>query len=879
MTDVGASPSGSPAGGAWPFVGREEALAEIDALASMAGVGGVIISGPAGIGKTRLADEFVRRREGERIVRLTGSPATADIPYAALAHLVLADALAAGDTTPVQVLAAVRAALGTGARTVLVADDVGWIDEASWSIVGHLLALGEAFVVGTNRTSTPLPVTFDALVRRHGFTWITPAELADGDVIATAEQYLGVPLDPRSADRLVQLCGGNPLYLRELLLQGIQSGDVAIWPSGTAWLQPDVARSSRLVEVVGERLRALGDAERSLLQLVTVVDDVGFADLERLGAVDIAVGLERQGLLRVDRVGDDHLVRPAHPLHAEVVRTTTGPIEARVQLRRAIDLVRSRPVARADDPLRIAVWQLDAGLDDIDPAALVAGARSASAAFDVSSTARLARAVERVAPSTESQTLLMNALFLLGDWDGCLEVASRPLPDVVDPTTLVMHTSLSLYSTLWGKCDVEQSMALLTSCRPRFTAMGMPMVVDYFEGFVHAHDGQPVRAAAALGDTPDMPLLQFLSAVQRAMSWVWEGQHERAVREIDAGRAFLEGGTAGTDMNTGWFALVQGLSRCALGRFDEALGIVTTAHAEVRDQRVAMLRAFLSLTAGDCLLAKGRLEDAAGWYRHAIETAGQVGVRAPTRLARSGLANIAGLRNDADAARQLLGELDAAGPDVRMMLAETAIGRARAIAALGSRADARQILREAADDLRTRGETWGALRVVVEASRLGDARWAAEQLDDLPVDRVDGAWAAALVAFVRAFNGRLAAPYRAAGEQLAAIGADLLAAEAFAAAADAERRDGNPRVAARDAARSAELAAACQGATTSLLDAGDGASLTRREREIAELAAAGLSNTDIAEKLYLSRRTVENQLQRAYTKLGVSTRSALADRL
>jgi DNA-binding CsgD family transcriptional regulator len=507
----------------------------------------------------------------------------------------------------------------------------------------------------------------------------------------------------------------------------------------------------------------------------------------------------------------------------------------------------------------------------------MAGAKSASAAFDVTSTVRLSRAVERVAPSTQSQQLLMNALFLLGDWDGCLEVAARPLPDMVDPTTLVMHTSLSLYSTLWGKCDIGQSMAFLASCRPRFTAMGMPMIVDYFEGFVHAHDGEPVKAAAVLGDTPGMPLLQFLSAVQRAIAWVWEGQHERAVREIDAGRAFLESGSSGADMNTGWFALVQGLARCALGRFDEALEIVTRAHAEVRDQRVAMLRSFLSVTAGDCLLAKGRLEDAAGWYRHAIETASQVAVKTPIRLGRSGLATIAGLRNDADGARQVLADLDAAGPDIRMMSAETAIGRARATAALGSRAEARQVARDAATDLRSRGETWGALRMIVEASRLGDARWAAEQLDDLPA--VDGPWAAAMTEYVRAFNGRLAQPYREAAEALATLGADLLAAEAFAAAADAERRDGNPRVAARDAARSAELAAACQGATTSLLDAGDGASLTRREREIAELAAAGLSNADIAEKLFLSRRTVENQLQRAYTKLGVSTRSALADRL
>jgi DNA-binding CsgD family transcriptional regulator len=860
----------------WPFVGRDDLLTELDASAARSGVGGVVISGPAGIGKTRLADEFARRHAGERIARLTGSPATVDIPYSALAHLVLNDA-ANGEATPVSILAAIRATLGDGRRTLLLADDVGWIDEASWSIVGHLLALGEVFVVGTNRIGTALPITLDALARQHGFTWITADALGDDDVIAAAEGYLGVPLDPRAAGRLAGLCAGNPLYLRELLLQGVDSGGVRIWPSGTAWFEPDVGHASRLVELVGDRLRGLGDAERSLMQLVTVVDDLSVDDLDRIGALDTAVTLERHGLLRVDVVAGAQLLRPAHPLHAEVIRATTGPIEARGQFRRAIDLVRSRPVARADDELRIAMWQLDAGIDGVDPAALVAGAKAASAAFDVASTVRLARAVERVAPSTESQQLLMNALFLLGDWDGCLDVAARPLPAIVDPTTLVVHTSLQLYSILWGKCDPARAMAFLDTRRPVFAALGAPMIVDYFEGFVHAHDGEPVKAAAVLGDTPPVPVLQFLSAVQRAMGWVWQGHHARAVAEIDLARAFLDGGSAGTDMNSGWFALVQGLARCALGSFDEALETVTVAHAEVRDQRVALLRSFLSICAAEVLLSKGRLEDAASWYRHSIDTARPVGVRSPIRIARSGLATIAGLRNDVDAARQQLADLDAAGDDVRLMLADTVIGRAWATAALGERAEARRIARDGFGDLVARGEMWGALRVLVESSRLGDPRWAAERLDDL--DPIEGPWAAALAAYVRAFAGRLAAPHRVVAATLEGLGADLLAAEAYAAAAEAERRDGNPKVASRDAAHSARLAAGCQGAATSLLDATDPVVLTRREREIAELAAIGWSNADIATKLVVSRRTVENQLQRVYTKLGVSTRDALRDHL
>lgn len=55
--------------------------------------------------------------------------------------------------------------------------------------------------------------------------------------------------------------------------------------------------------------------------------------------------------------------------------------------------------------------------------------------------------------------------------------------------------------------------------------------------------------------------------------------------------------------------------------------------------------------------------------------------------------------------------------------------------------------------------------------------------------------------------------------------------------------------------------------------------LTRREREIASLAARGMSSPEIARTLFVSVRTVDNHLQRVYAKLGISKRSELAARL
>ena len=59
----------------------------------------------------------------------------------------------------------------------------------------------------------------------------------------------------------------------------------------------------------------------------------------------------------------------------------------------------------------------------------------------------------------------------------------------------------------------------------------------------------------------------------------------------------------------------------------------------------------------------------------------------------------------------------------------------------------------------------------------------------------------------------------------------------------------------------------------------DNAGLTAQQRQIAELAAAGLSNKQIAERLFLSPRTVGYHLTRPSPKLGVTSRAALRDAL
>jgi DNA-binding CsgD family transcriptional regulator len=55
--------------------------------------------------------------------------------------------------------------------------------------------------------------------------------------------------------------------------------------------------------------------------------------------------------------------------------------------------------------------------------------------------------------------------------------------------------------------------------------------------------------------------------------------------------------------------------------------------------------------------------------------------------------------------------------------------------------------------------------------------------------------------------------------------------------------------------------------------------LTESETRTAELAAQGLTNPEIAARLFMSRRTVEANLARAYNKLGIRSRAELGTAL
>jgi DNA-binding NarL/FixJ family response regulator len=142
---------------------------------------------------------------------------------------------------------------------------------------------------------------------------------------------------------------------------------------------------------------------------------------------------------------------------------------------------------------------------------------------------------------------------------------------------------------------------------------------------------------------------------------------------------------------------------------------------------------------------------------------------------------------------------------------------------------------------------------------------------------VEGPLAAAMADYVASLPGRgKPTGSEAAGAALEGLGVDLLAAEAFAAAAERWERLGDERAAAAADRRAAAALGRCEGATTPGTRRRTRPVLSPREHEVARLAADGLTNKAIADRLVLSVRTVETLLQRSYQKLGIERRADLA---
>jgi DNA-binding CsgD family transcriptional regulator len=262
-------------------------------------------------------------------------------------------------------------------------------------------------------------------------------------------------------------------------------------------------------------------------------------------------------------------------------------------------------------------------------------------------------------------------------------------------------------------------------------------------------------------------------------------------------------------------------------------------------------------------------------------------------------------RGRVDEAERALSELPADwGPGARNRWLRGASLRARVRLARGRPEEALSELREHLRDDEQRGRAINArdlirATLVAVLAQLGHRDEALAIADEhLTVARRRGlptAEARLLVARAGAFDGpdRIAALEEAV-EAARRSPSRLVQAQAFGELGATLRRAGK-RVAARQPLRQArELAHRCgatglgatahdelviAGARPQRLALSGVDALTASERRVAELAARGMPNREIAETLFVTRKTVETHLGHAYAKLDIQTRAQLTDAL
>jgi ATP/maltotriose-dependent transcriptional regulator MalT len=358
------------------------------------------------------------------------------------------------------------------------------------------------------------------------------------------------------------------------------------------------------------------------------------------------------------------------------------------------------------------------------------------------------------------------------------------------------------------------------------------------------------------------------------------GRLDEALRTADRTHAALLGLSEPTDWYP-WFALHSRADALAMaGEFRAAERLADEQYRVGLQDGSREARAWFLWNMARAAHDRGRVQTAARQAREALTLLRELGRFPIQHSLLAVLALVLALGGRHEEATQTLEELDELEIDPPMWTgADLLLARGWTLVAAGKRAKARERLEEAAAFGEAVGDRTGAAAALHDIARLGGASRVTDRLDVLAAE-LDGELVAERAAHARALAAADAAQLFASAQAFEAMGADLLAAEAAASAADAWRATRSSREATVAEHRAAILAGRCEGAITpSLRSVDTRARLTPAEQRVALLASGGRSNREIAEELVLSVRTVENCLYRVYGKLGVSRRAELAQAL
>lgn len=894
-------------------VGRDLELEQIERWLREPDTPVLLMEGEAGIGKTTLWRATVERagEQGMRVVAIVASEAESRLSYSGLGDVVgpiaedvLEDipppqrrALGAAlllqepdDRPPdegavaVATLAALRA---TRTPTLFAIDDAQWLDRSSSGALAYALRrLGAADVVRVlvaRRSGVSGGLDPGADAQR---LWIGP--LSIGAVHRIVSQQLGSSLPRPSLTRVHGASGGNPLYALELARVELSRDDT---------LTRD--QTPTLIELAQQRLQAMPEATRDALLLVASAPD------PRPAVLSAALGADAVGVLvpaldaRV--VGlDRQRVRFAHPVLASAI-TADAPEHARreahARLARAATSVEER-----GHHLALATIEPDAEVaESVERAADLAHRRGARAdAAELYERAaeltpegdgadrgrRLVVAADRYFESGDAQrarTLLEQAVTL----DGASRAeASWRLGRMLDETQGFDHSRPQ-----WEEALGTDDLALVVNVR-----RSMALAALFVDGETAVSDTVAgVEAAERLGDPRVLALALSMEAYVRGVLG------DPTFREpLDRALALEDDATL--DELHSPSAVLADLGRLSLDLDSARRGYeaVLRRAEEVGDARSETW----------CAYGLGMVEALAGNWARASELADRA-TELSEQVTLLGLpavrltALVAACRGDVERCRELLQACDAAaremGDNVNLLgtlaidgFLELSLGNAAA--AIGPLSEAwtvqtelgleepgvTRFLVDLAGALAAEGRTEEAERAAAAFARQAEA--------------LERGWARPLTA--RAEGQSLLARgdvddglarLEAAVDDEASLPMPLERARTLLALGSAQRRARRRRDARETLGRALAVfeelgavlwASQVRGELTRI--GGRSASsgeLTATEARVAVLVSEGLSNKEVAATLVVTVSTVESALTSIYRKLGVRSRTEMANKL
>jgi len=909
--------------------GREHELAALNAFVAAAGPRAIVLEGEPGIGKTSLWRSALEKAVDGGARVLSASPASGEsqLSFSVLADLLgptldevgedlpapqrraLALALLmeeAGDEETAQQRTVFAATLTTirllaeRSPLLLAIDDMQWVDAASAGALGFAIRrLGDApaSIVGTKRSDLA-PGTDNqiesAMESRHGqmMQVIEVGPLSMSSVHDAIRIRFGTTFPPSVMQRVHTTSGGNPFYALELA-RALTGRSAPLEPGGELPVPPT------LQQVVGQRLSGLSDATQEALGLVALMSQPTYSTLEAAGVhAELAEALDA-GI--VER-GDGDRLRFAHPLYASAAAARLTPETRRRLHARLAELLTGEERARH---LALgAVGPSDAVARELDEAVKEAVGRGA-----IGTAAELAEQAIRLTPPERTdelrKRLLETATHEIRHGD---TVAARahlePMLEQLPAGPLRAQVLLQL-----ARLDEFQAAKALTLCEQAIAEAGptdvtaaaahqMAAEMSMLTGNIPAALEHARLACDTAEEAGDRSLLieslGTLCHYQTYTGTIEPGLLERAVelerqhprpsnnyspREImglrlmyadrlDEARVLLEASLAtaeeiGDELDRGSLLIHLTQLECRAGRLavaDEYAREVTISREQAGWGIAAarFVNALVGAHLGRVTKAREEAEDGA-----ALSAAGGREVfRVLNTWARGFLELSRGDAPMADSYLRALPEIvdgmGYANPGVRPVHGDAIEARLGAgDVEVGSQVD----------DLERRANQFEHPTAKTVAARCRGLQLLASNRSDEAIAELDRALTLSQASPQPLERGRTEL---ALGSALRRVKRRREAREHLTAALEIFDNLGTPLWAERAAAEIARIPGRSTNAASGL---------TPTEQRVAELVANGLSNKEVASKLFISVRTVEANLSSIYAKLGLRSRSELARRL